>query len=134
MTDSKRTRRRELREFGLLMGGVIAGLFGAVLPWLLGHAFPHWPWVVAAGFVLVALLAPNLLQPVRRAWLAFGHVLGWINTRVLLGLLFYLVLAPIGLIMRLAGHDPMRRYLDAGTETYREKSRQQPTNHFERPF
>jgi hypothetical protein len=51
--------------------------------------------------------------------MAAGEVLGWINTRVLLCLIFYGLVTPMGIIMRRLGRDPMRRSFEPGVETYR---------------
>ncbi len=63
----------------------------------------------------------------------FGHVMGFINTRILLGLVFYLILTPLGVLMRLFGWDPMQRRLGQNT-SYRVPSRDKDQRHFERPF
>ena len=63
-------------------------------------------FIVAALFAL-ATLAPGILAPVYRWWMRFAEALGWINTRVLLILIFYLVVTPLGLIMRIARRSPL---------------------------
>jgi NADH:ubiquinone oxidoreductase subunit 5 (subunit L)/multisubunit Na+/H+ antiporter MnhA subunit len=80
-------------------------------------AYQRWreapPWVVltlvaiAAVLSLLAAVAPSLLHPVYRGWMRVGEVLGWINTRILLTLVFFLVVTPIGLLMRLFGRSPI---------------------------
>lgn len=125
---------QELRQFGLISGAIVIVLFGLLLPWIFDHSWPLWPWVLAAVLGLIALAYPRALGPVYRVWMAFGHVMGWINTRVLLGAVFYLMLFPIGALMRLFGHDPMQRKPDPAAESYRKSSPEQPSEHFERPF
>jgi len=63
--------------------------------------------VVAALFALSALIAPVMLAPVYRWWMRFAEILGWINTRILLILIFYLVVTPLGLVMRLFRRPPL---------------------------
>ncbi|MCI0557030.1 MAG: SxtJ family membrane protein, partial [Nitrososphaera sp.] len=65
---------------------------------------------------------------------AIGHVLGWINSRIILGFIFYVMILPIGLIMRLFGRDPMRRRFENRASSYRVQSKNQPNDHLERPF
>jgi hypothetical protein len=125
---------RELRRFGLLMGGVIAGLFGTLIPLLKGHALPLWPWVLAALFVLPALAFPKALGPVHRVWMRIGHALGWVNTRILLTLVFYLVVTPMGLAMRALGKDPLRRGRQTGADSHRRPSQALPRERMERPY
>jgi hypothetical protein len=60
--------------------------------------------------------------------MALGHGLGWINSRVILSLVYLLVLQPIALVMRLCGHDPLRRRWDANAKSYREVRAAKPIN------
>jgi len=127
--------RSELRNFGLIMAAVICCLFGLLLPWLFDRNIPGWPWVMATLFVMPALLYPPSLKPVYHLWMKFGHVMGWINTRLILGLVFYAVFFPMGLIMKLIGRDPLnRKYL--GSQTSYRINRSQPIkpDDMERPF
>jgi hypothetical protein len=123
----------ELRNFGLLLGAIIAGLFGG-WPLLCHHAAPLWPWLVAGTLWLVALLAPMALRYVHRGWTRLGLVLGWINTRVILTVIYAISFVPLGVTMRLLGRDPMARRLDPACESYRVASRARPQKHMERPF
>ncbi|MEA3275505.1 MAG: SxtJ family membrane protein [Pseudomonadota bacterium] len=127
--------KKALREFGLVTGGIVAVLFGLVLPWLFGAAeFPRWPWFVGALLATWGLSWPAGLGPVYRGWMKLGHALGWVNTRILLGILFFLLFLPAGLIMRLLGKDPMARKRDSGATSYRVASKDQPRDHLERPY
>ena len=80
---------------------------------------PLWPWFVVAIFVLGATLVPQWLQPVETVWLFIGEKLGWFNSRVILALVFFLVIAPMGLLRRVFGIDPMARRFDRNVSTYR---------------
>ena len=124
----------ELRRFGLATGAIFAGLFGLLLPWLFGRALPWWPWAIAAAFWLPALIAPILLRPVYRGWMIAGGALGWVNTRIILGVVFVVVVVPIGLVMRLFRKDPLARRFDRSLPSYRVPSVPRPRDHFERPF
>lgn len=126
--------REELRRFGLLTGAIVAVLFGLLLPWIFGHGYLRWPWIVAGVLWVWGLLVPATLHPVYRGWMAFGHVLGWINTRIILGIMFYLMFVPAGFIMKLLRKDPMARKLRKETYTYRVKSHPLKKNHVERPY
>ncbi len=74
-----------------------------VLPGVLG--------ALAVVLALLALGAPSLLGPVHRLWMQVADALGWFNTRVLLGLVYFLVMTPTGIVMRLMGRDPLDRRL-----------------------
>ena len=124
----------ELRRFGLSTGAVTAVLFGVLLPWLWGRGWPLWPWGLGGLLVGVALVCPGCLRPVYRAWMGLAHVLGWINTRLILGLMFFVILAPIGILMRLLGWDAMRRRQHRAEPSYRTPSKQPNPGNMERPF
>jgi hypothetical protein len=101
---------KHLREFGLLIGSVFPVVFGWLLPSLRGHALPMWPFVIGGPALVLGLLAPRTLAWPYRGWMALGHGLGWVNSHLILGAVFLLVLQPIALVMRLMGHDPLRRH------------------------
>ena len=91
------------RQFGFLF----AAVFTLVAFWPLWplHA-PKLGWLAgAAAWALTALVCPRLLAPLNKAWMAFGHALGWVNARVVLGVVFFVVVLPIGLLMRAFGKD-----------------------------
>ena len=123
-----------MRKFGLTMAAVIALLFGLLLPWLFGYTIPRWPWLVAGFFLLAAITIPLLLAPVFDAWMRFGHVLGWINSRIILGLMFYTVFLFVAVLMKLLGKDPMARKFDSTLDSYRVPSEVRARNHLEKPF
>lgn len=122
-----------LRSFGLLVGSA----FGLIAAWPVlfrGQPPRTWAMVAAAFLVVPALLLPRILGPVYRVWMAFGHVLGWINTRIVLGVLFFLVFTPVGIVMRLFGKDPMRLRLNANSETHRIPRMSRSASHMKQPF
>jgi hypothetical protein len=101
-------------------GWVFAAVFAIIGGWpLLDGAAPRW-WAlaIAAAFALVAQLRPELLAGMNRQWMRLGLLLGRIVSPVALGILFYLVLTPLGALMRLAGKDPLRRKLDTAAPSY----------------
>ena len=124
----------ELRRFGLVTGAIVAMLFGIALPWFIGDQWPRWPWIVTGIFWIWALTAPATLFIIYRIWMKFGHVAGWINTRIILGLVFYLVFFPFGIILRMLGKDPMTRKLDGTSKSYRIISAPIEKDHIERPY
>ena len=126
--------KQELRKFGLVFAGMVILIFGLLLPWIWDKSSPMWPWIVAAVFVAAALLVPMALGPVYRLWMKIGHVLGWINTRIILGIMFFLMFAPVALLLRLLGKDMLKQRLDASATTYRIASEQLPRDRMERPY
>lgn len=123
-----------LRTFGLLTGGIFAGLFGLLFPWLGANSIPVWPWVVMGSFWLPALVAPQILQPVYTVWMKIGAILGWINTRIILGIVFFLVVVPIGLLMALMQRGHIREMASDSSTSLRQPSQPRPPSHVERLF
>ena len=126
--------RKELRKFGLIMGGFIFALFGLLFPWLADKPMRDWPWITLVVFWVWALLMPSTLKPVYWVWMKIGGAVGYINTRLIMVIVFYLVFFPVGLVMRVMGKDPMRRKHDAAAASYREESKAITPERMERPF
>jgi Saxitoxin biosynthesis operon protein SxtJ len=80
----------------------------AALPLKSGGEVRLWALLAASGVLAVALAAPRLLHALNLVWLRFGMLLDHIVTPIVMGLLFFLVLMPLGLLMRVTGKDPMR--------------------------
>ena len=126
--------RQELRKFGLIFATGMVTIFGLLLPWLAERPWPMWPWIVAAVFAGSALVLPVALKPVYFLWMKIGHVLGLINTRIILGVVFFLIFTPVALLFHLLGKDPMQRRMNAAASTYRVKSEKLPRERMEKPF
>ena len=124
---------KELRTFGLMVGGVF--LILGVWPALWRGEEPRL-WALIPGIVLVVLglSLPRSLKRAHKVWMVVGHVLGWINTRIILGIVFYGLITPMGLVMRLFGWDSMRRTLLPQANTYRIVRQPRPHSHMRRQF
>ncbi|MGZ3405083.1 MAG: SxtJ family membrane protein [Polyangia bacterium] len=109
---------KKLRKFGFTVGGVFTAF---ALIFFLRHKH-HVPFYVSsvAGPTLLAgaLLWPRALVPIERGWTMLAHALGFINTRILLAFVFFVILAPVALVMRAFGRDPLERRRDRGRPTY----------------
>jgi hypothetical protein len=127
-----KTERKQLRSFGLMVGGIFAviGLWPIVM-----SQPPRW-WAVGGGSVLVTLggVAPGSLTLPYKGWMAVGHVLGWVNTRIILGIVFYGLLTPLGLIRRVLGHDTFKADFEPERETYRIPKSARPATHLKHQF
>lgn len=110
--------KKELRTFSLIMATGLAILF-VLIPLALGKGFRSWPLIVGGVFVAFGLLAPAALAPVYSLWMKMGEVLGFINSRIILGVIFYFIIFPVGLIRRIFAPDPMARKIDKNAPTYR---------------
>ncbi len=112
-------QKKELKEFGLLIGIVFPILVGWFLPSLSGHSFKIWSLWVSIPSLILSITRPHLLLYPYKIWMKIGYILGWFNSRIILGLVFLTVLQPIALIMRISGHDPLR-LKKSNQKSYRE--------------
>lgn len=133
-TENRDLSTRELRRFALVTGGLFAVIFGVLLPWLWGLAWPRWPWALCAVLVVWGLAHPASLKPVHAGWMKVAEAIGRVNNRLVLGLVFFALITPIGWIRRQFGGDPMARRFDASADTYRKPKNRRPPPSLERPF
>ena len=118
---------KKLREFGLIIGFLFPLIIGLILPALGGHQFRFWTVWVGSPFLIFTLIQPNLLLYPYKTWMLIGNFLGWLNSRIILGLVFIIIVQPIALIMRIIGHDPLRMK-KFGQKSYREIKTNQKIN------
>ena len=124
---------KELRSFGLLVGG----LFSIIGVWPLlvhGEAFRAWAVIVGGVLMVVGGIQPQLLAPIHKGWMGVGHVLGWINTRILLGVVFYGLVTPIGILFRMLGKNTMQEAFSDQLSTYRIVRPPRPHSHMKNQF
>lgn len=124
-----------LRRFCLTMAVAVPVIFWLFLPWLFDWRRSSIPLYIGAALLLSGLLAPRTSYPVYRAWMALSHALGWINTRLILGVVFFFVIAPFGQLLRRLGKlqytsGPDRRELSYRKETRRKMD----TDDLDKPF
>jgi len=124
---------KQLRSFGLTVGGIFAVI--GIWPTVVRYEDPRWWALALAACLLVpALLFPKSLVWVHKGWMALGHVLGQINTRIILGLVFYVVVTPTGFVRRLLGKDPMGRQIRPDVDSYRTIKKPRPASHLMRQY
>jgi len=104
------------REFGVVFAIVFFVI--ACWPLLSDGAFRLWALVVALVFFALAVFVPHLLSPANRLWAKFGTLLHGIVGPIALGILFYLVVTPTGLLMRLFGKNLLRLRFDPAVDSY----------------
>ena len=104
------------RNFGLVFAVVFAVI--GLLPWVFGRPVRTWGIVAAALFLAVALVAPRILAPLNKLWLKLGLLLHRVVSPIVLGIMFFLVITPMGLLMKVFGKDPLRLRFDRGASTY----------------
>ena len=130
---TKAMSNKELRKFGLVTGAMLILFFDLLIPLLWGVSPPLWPAIVAGVLATMALLLPASLGPVYKVWMRFAEALGWINTRIILSVIFYLVILPVGMLMRVF-NDPMSRKFDDSADSYRIPSHTIKHENMEKPF
>ena len=125
--------KKTLCQFGLMVGRVflLIGLWPFV--WR-QEAVRIWAVVPGSLLAIAGLVAPSLLKQVYQGWMRAGHVMGWVNTRIILGVLFYGVVTPMGLVMKVTGRDPMRRGYEPDAQTYRVIRQPRPASHMKNMF
>jgi hypothetical protein len=125
--------KKQLRSFGLIVGGIFAGI--GLWPLAVHFAAPRWWSLIVAGVLMLpALVYPTVLYWPHKGWMFVGHILGWINTRIILGLVFYVVVTPIGIIRRMLGKDPMGRRIRPELNTYRVEREPRPASHLTKQY
>ena len=126
--------RKGLREFGLTTGAAVVVIFGVVFPWILDLDWPAWPWIVAAPLWALALVQPLWLRWIYRGWMRFGLLASRVMTPLVLGIVFFAMIAPMALVLRLVGKDPLHRALHPNQKSYRVQSKKSPKEKLEKPF
>jgi len=129
-----KSEKSDLRKFGITIGLFLMILAG-VLFWRGRESFGIL-LVSGLALCLLGLTIPVVLKPVYWIWMVLATILGWIMTRVILSLLFYLVITPIGVISRLSGNRFLDLKWDKSKSTYwnYRVSKQQNPEDYERQF
>jgi hypothetical protein len=130
----KRSYRVE-RNFGLVVGGVFVALS---LYWLLRGKFQlivPYLLIVGASLIVSGLIVPKALVWPNRLWMALAEVLSFVMTRLILAIVFFMLVTPIGLLRKMVGGDPLNRRA-ARAESYWKPylSRQSDPRHYEKMF
>ncbi|MFT7533248.1 MAG: hypothetical protein ACI9FD_004283 [Gammaproteobacteria bacterium] len=126
--------KQELRQFGLMFGGFISIIFGLLLPFIFSGSYRLWPWIVGALFVAWALILPGSLRLVFKLWLKIGFVLNYVNTRLILGVIFFALFLPFALVLRLFGWDAMHRKFSKVQSSYRIVCKPTRDGHMKFPY
>jgi len=110
--------RKELRVFSLLLIG-FGAIVAAILFRRLESQTPAVAGLIVTGVIgAIGFAAPTLIRPLYVVWMALAFPIGWTVSHLIMLAIYYMVLTPIGLAMRLCGRDPMQRRFDRGAQTY----------------
>jgi len=104
------------RQFGLVFAAFFAVI--GLLPLVAGHAPRWWAFAPALAFAAVALIRPGILRPLNVLWFRFGLLLHKVVSPIVLGLIFYVAVTPVGLTMRAFGKDPLKLKFDRTAPSY----------------
>ena len=108
--------KKDLRSFGVMIG-IIFLLIAGFLIYKDKESFQMLLYI-AGSFIGLGLLIPILLKPIYILWMAFAIILGWIMTRLILSLLFYVIITPIGVILKIIGKDSLELKKQSVKESY----------------
>ena len=102
------------------LGFVFAAVFLAigVYPWLFSGTVRPWALILGGTFAATALVLPSLLAPLNRVWTRFGMLLHKLMSPIILGIMFFLVITPMGIVMRWLGKDPLRLHFEPDQPSY----------------
>lgn len=108
---------RQLRKFALAMAIPLAAI-GAVLL-LTAREYYSYFFIASGLFICPGLLVPAALLPLQKVWMTFSIIMGWFMTRLILCILFFAIITPMALLMRLLGKDLLNMKFDKGSsKTY----------------
>jgi len=116
--------QQEYRKFGMIMALMVALFFGGLLPWIFTWEYSIIPWFISASLLGLALLAPKALIILYKPWMYLGNILAYINTRVILAIVFFGVFVPIALILKIMNKNPIRTKIYKQSSYWEEKQLQ----------
>ena len=114
-------RKEEVKGSSNRGFGIVFAVFFAILtfsPLTHGGEIRWWCFTIAGAFLAAAYLAPRLLTPLNWLWTRFGLLLHHVMNPLIMGLMFFLTVTPVGFVMRMMGKDPLRLKIDRGAKTY----------------
>lgn len=127
--------KKEYQQFGLTMTIAVSLFFAFILPWI----FKKTVLCEALYFSLVigvwTLILPNTLFIIYKPWMFIGNIVGFVNTRLILCIVYTAIFIPVSLVMKIAGIDPMTRKIAGDRKaTYWQTVKKQPKEHMERIY
>ena len=98
----------KLREFGLTLSLFFPLIIGFLIPYFYRHNFREWTLWVSLFFLIFSFCKPNLLYFPYQAWIKLGNILGYVNSKIIFGFIFYFVVTPLGMVMKFFNYDPLK--------------------------
>ena len=126
--------RKQLRNFGFLFAGMLALVFGFVLPYFFEYSRPDWPLIVATVLIFCSLTFPRGLIIIKKPWMRLAKVLGKVNSFIILGLIFYAMITPYAFVLKMLRKKPIKSRAFGTTESYWIKSQVRDKSQMEAPY
>ena len=112
------TSSKEIRKFGLVIA-IALGVIGSFVYVKFGNFdVVGWLWGIGLLFLILGFILPSVLRPIYKIWMLLAFFIGGIVSRVILIVLFYVVLTPTGLVLRLFGKDVLDQRFEKDRESY----------------
>ena len=125
---------KQYRNFGFLFAGMLAVVFGFILPFLLEYSRPNWPFYAASGLIAMGLFAPKLLVFVQTPWMKFASILGRINGFIILGLVFFGMITPYAILLKFFNREPLKIKYDEANDSYWSETKADSKSHMDTPY
>ncbi len=117
-----KNQKKTLKEFGIIVGILFPVIIGWLIPILNNHPFRLWTLFVGLPLLLIAIINPLKLNPIYKNWIKLGNLLGYINSYIILGIIFFTIMLPTSFIMKIVRYDPLR-LRKIKIKTYKEYSK-----------
>lgn len=111
-----KSTKKELMKFGILLG-IVFGLIGAYLYWD-GKIINYYFFIFALLITSIGILFPKYLLPLHKVWMGLAIILGFFVSRIVLSLLFYFVVTPLGVALRILGNDLLKMKIEKNADSY----------------
>ena len=129
---NKRQTTKTYREFGILVGILFPLIIGLIIPKIFGHDFRNWTIYVGSILIFFGIINPKSLKYPYKIWIGLGNILGYINSHIILGTIFFLILFPISILIKVIGYDPLK--LKKNNKTSYREIRKDDSINFEKIF
>ena len=125
---------KQLKNFGFLFASMLVLVFGFTLPYLFGYGRPYWAFYIAAAIVILSLIAPQLLVVIKTPWMKIALILGKINGFIILGLVFYGMITPYALVLKIFKRVPLNTKCIEIEDSYWAETDLRDKSHMEAPY
>jgi hypothetical protein len=127
--------QKEYRKFGITMALMIAVFFAVLLPWLFKWQYSSIPWLISAAILLWSLFSPKSLVLIYKPWILLGNMLAYVNTRIILGLVFFGLFVPIAFLLKIINRVPISKKINMQIHSsYWEEKIAQDKQHMEKIY